>query len=79
MVQFNMEGRGIWVAQSVKPPILDFCSGHDLTVCGFKPRIGLCTDSVDPAWDSFFPSLSAPSLLILSLCLSVFLSLSLSK
>ena len=26
----------------------DFGSGHDLTVCGFKPRIGLCADSSEP-------------------------------
>ena len=26
----------------------DFTSGHDLAVCGFKPRIGLCADN--SAW-----------------------------
>ena len=48
-------------AQSVKRPTLnqslnqslnqtlDFSSGHDLTVRGFKPRIDLRTDSVEPA------------------------------
>ena len=30
---------GTWVAQSVKHPTLDLGSGHDLTVCGFKPHI----------------------------------------
>ena len=39
----------IWVARSVKPLTLDFGSGHDLTVCESEPRIGLCTDSKDPA------------------------------
>ena len=32
---------GTWVAQSVKHQTLDFGSGHDLTVCGFEPCIGL--------------------------------------
>ena len=31
--------RGARVAQSVKRPTLDFGSGHDLTVCGFEPRV----------------------------------------
>ena len=35
-------------------------SGHDLTVCGIKPHVRLCTDSMEPAWDSVSPSLSAP-------------------
>ena len=39
------EQRGAWVAQSVKRPILDFGSGHYLTVYEFKPHIGLHTDS----------------------------------
>ena len=52
--------RGAWVAQSVKCPALDFRSGHDPTVRGFKPHIRLCADSVEPAWDSLSPSLSAP-------------------
>ena len=49
--------RGAWVAQSVKCPTLDLGSGHDLTVREFKPHIRLCTDSVEPAWDSISPSL----------------------
>ena len=49
--------RGAWVAQSVKCPTLDLGSGHDLTVREFKPHIRLCTDSVEPAWDSVSPSL----------------------
>ena len=43
---------------SVKRPTLDFGSGHDLMVGGFEPRVGLCTDTVEPAWDSVSPSLS---------------------
>ena len=49
---------------SVKRPTLDFGSGHDLT---FVPRVGLCADSTQPAWDSLFPSLSASPLLTHSL------------
>ena len=51
-----MKYRGAWVAQSVKCLTLGFSSGHDLTLCEFKPHIGLCADSAVPAWDS----LSAP-------------------
>ena len=40
------------MAQSVKPPTLDFSSGHDLMVCEIEPCIGFCTDSVEPAWES---------------------------
>ena len=55
-------------AQSVKPPTLDFSSGHDLTIVGWSPTLG--------------PALTVWSLLgILSLPLSLPLpsSLSLSK
>ena len=53
------------MAQSVKCLTLDFCSGHDLSVCGIEPYTGLCTDSAEPALDS----LSPPSLpLSFSLC-----------
>ena len=38
----------------------DLGAGHDLTVWEFEPRIGLCADSAEPAWDSLSPSLSAP-------------------
>ena len=40
------------VAQSVKRPTLGFCSGHDLTVCEFNPRVMLSSDGAEPAWDS---------------------------
>ena len=48
------------MAESVKRHTLDFGSGHDLTVREVKPRVRLCADSVEPAWDSLSPSLSAP-------------------
>ena len=50
---------GAWVAQSVERMTLGFGSGRDLMVPGFKPYVGFCTDSVEPAWDSLSPSLSA--------------------
>ena len=59
------------MAQSVKCLALDSGSGHDLTVDEFKPRVGLCTDSEKPAWDSLSPSLSAPSLLLRALSLKI--------
>ena len=40
------------MAQLVRYLTLDFSSGHDLTVRGFKPHIQLCADSVEPAWGS---------------------------
>ena len=49
------------MAQLVKHWTLDFGSGHDLTIGEFEPHVELCTDSVEPIWDS--PSLSAPPLL----------------
>ena len=55
-----IRNRGAWVAQPVKCLILDFGSGHDLTVCGFEPHVGLCADSVEPAWDSLSVSLPFP-------------------
>ena len=48
------------VAQLVKYLTLDFNSGRDLMVCGIEPCIGLCADSMEPAWDSLSPPLSAP-------------------
>ena len=40
-------------------------------VRGFEPYVGLCADSVEPAWDSLSPFLSAPALLMLSLSLKI--------
>ena len=44
-------GASGWIT-SGKHLTLDFGSGHDLTVCEFKPRIGLHTVSAESAWDS---------------------------
>ena len=52
--------RGAWVAQLVK----------DLTVREFEPRVGLCTDSTEPAWDSVSLSLCPSPALSLSLFFS---------
>ena len=69
--------RGTWVAQSVKPLTLGFSSGHDLMVCEIEPRVRLCADSTEPAWDSLSPSLSVPSWLVCACSLS--LSLKINK
>ena len=68
----KMEAGGAWVAQLVKHPALDFGSGHDLTVWGMEPHVGLWADSTEPTWDALTLPLSAPPLLMLplSLCLS---------
>ena len=49
-----------WVAQLVKHLTLDFGLGHDIAVHGIEPHVGLCTVSVEPAWDFLSPSLSLP-------------------
>ena len=49
--------------------VSDFSSGHDLTVCGFEPRIGLWADSSEPGACLGFCvslSISAPPPLTLS-------------
>ena len=77
---FKSEGsRGAWVPQSVKRPALDFNSGHDLMVPGFKPYTGLCADSVEPAWNPLSSSFSASPQLVLTLSLLLHHSWSLSK
>ena len=53
---------GSWVVESVEHLTPDFSSGHDLVLCGFEPRIRLCSDRVELAWDS----LSLPLFLPLS-------------
>ena len=60
---------GARVARVVECPTPDFSSGHDLTVNGIEPHVGLCADSVEPAWD----------LLWLFLCPSLACALSLAK
>ena len=50
---------------------IDFSSGHDLAVHEFEPRVMLWADGseLEPASDSVSPSLSAPPLFMLCLCL----------
>ena len=57
------------MVQSVKRPTRGFGSGDDLMVPEFEPGVGLCADSMEPAWDS----------VSLPLCPSPAHSLSLSK
>ena len=53
----------------------DFSSGHDLAVCEFETRLGLCADSSEPeAYFRFCVSLFLP--LPLACSHSVFVSLS---
>ena len=54
-----MMNRGLWVAQSVKQLTLGFGSGHDLMFGETEPHVRLCTDSIEPGWDSLSP-LSLP-------------------
>ena len=58
----DMGSRGAWVVRSVKRPTLNFGSGHDLVAREIETQAGLCTDRVEPAWDSLspFPSLPHP-------------------
>ena len=58
---------GTWVAHRVRRLTLDLGSGHDLTVREFKPRAGLCTDGVEPAWESVSLSLGPSPACALSL------------
>ena len=39
------------MAQSVKHISLDLGSGNDLTIHEISTAEGLCSDSVEPAWD----------------------------
>ena len=48
------------MAQLIEYLTLDFSSGHDLMIRGFKPHIGLHSDHTGPARDSLSPSFSAP-------------------
>ena len=47
-----------WMAQSVKCPTLGLSSGHRLPVHEIDLRVRLCTDSMEPAWDSLCLSLA---------------------
>ena len=66
------------MAQSVKHSTLDFGSGHDLTFGGMEPYVRLCTDSMEPAWDSIL-SLSFPLSLPYSLSLALKINKTLKK
>ena len=53
---------------------IDSSSGHDLKVCEFRPRVGLCADSSEPGASFRFCvslSLCAPPLLVLVLSFSL--------
>ena len=58
---------GRLVVQSVKHPILDLTSGHDLMVHEIEPLVRLCADGAEPAWDSLSAPLCPLSVLSLSL------------
>ena len=55
----------------VKRLPLDFESGRDLTVHEFRPRVGVCIDSMEPAWDSLSASLLLMDARSLSLSLKI--------
>ena len=64
----------------VESPVLDIGSGHEPTVLGTEPHIGLCADSVEPALDALSPlSLPLSCSRAHTCLLSLPLSLSLSK
>ena len=68
------------MVQELEP--CDFGSGHDLImVHELEPRVGLCVDSMEPAWDSLsLPlSLSFSALPLFVLSLSLSLSLKINK
>ena len=73
----SLKIRGTWVAQLVEHLTLDFSSGLDLSVCGFKPHFRLCADTLELTWDSLSPLSAAAAAASSSSSLS--LSLSLSK
>ena len=66
------------MVQSVKRPLLDLDSGHDLAVPEIKLSVVLCPDRVEPAWDSLSPS-APPPCYACACSLSLSLSLSLKK
>ena len=71
IVQFKKLGLGgAWVAQLVKPPTLDFCSGHDLRVMRLSPAWGSML-GMEPAKDSLCPSATPRHLLVCALSLSL--------
>ena len=65
IVESNDKYWGAWVTPSVKRLTLDFGSGHDLNSFVISRPVSDSAHSAEPDWES--PSLSAPSLLTLSL------------
>ena len=61
-----MRTEGRLAGSVVERPTLGFGLGRDLTVCGFKPHIGLSAVGEESAWDS----LSAPPPIMCSLARS---------
>ena len=59
------------MAQSIKRLTLDFGSGHDLRVRGFKLHIGFCGVSMWSLLGILSLPLSAPAPLVVSLSLSL--------
>ena len=55
------------MTQSVKHLTLDFSWDPDLMVHEIEPRVRICADSAEPAWDPLPPALSAPPPLTLFL------------
>ena len=57
-VKNEQAGAPGWLSQIIIR-LFDFGSGHDLTVQvhEIEPRIGLCADNTEPAWDSLSLSL----------------------
>ena len=63
---------GAWVAQSVGSPALDIGSGCEFTGHGFELCVGLCNDSVEPAWGpTSLPHPHSCTLCLLALALSL--------
>ena len=62
------------MAQLVRRPTFDFSSGRDLTVCGVKSHVGLCTDREFSLSLSLSPSAPSPvHALSLALEINIFL------
>ena len=58
------------MAPPVKHPTLGFSSGHDLMALWVRAPGRALRDTVEPAWDSLSPVLSASIPLVLPLSLS---------
>ena len=67
-----MSGRGAWVGHLVKHPILTLAPVMISWFLSSSPMLAsvLTAQSLEPALDSLFPSVSAPPMLTLCLSLS---------